>query len=148
MAKQDEHGLLAAETTDARAQELWRALLPLGQRVHLAASAQEAVELLRRELIGRAVVAAELETGGELLLARIKQLSAVERIVAIGSPGDTHMEVEARLRGADVYVVRPVSTSLLSRALGVSTPPARGRPATHPIAGRRNGRPGPGGRST
>lgn len=143
MAKSDEHALLAAETNHARAQELWRALLPLGQRVCLAASAQEAVELLRRELFGRAVVAVELETGGELLLARFKRLSGIERIVAIGPPGDARMEVEARLGGADMYVVRPVSTSLLSRSLGLSPTLELKRPAMQPAAAPRHGRPGP-----
>lgn len=147
MAKSDEHALLAAETGHVRAQELWRALLPLGQHVCLAASAQEAVELLRRELFGRAVVAVELETGGELLLARFKRLSGIERIVAVGPPGDARMEVGARLGGADMYVVRPVSTSLLSRALGLSPTLEPERPATQPAAAPRHGRPDPGRRA-
>lgn len=127
MARTDAQSLLAAEASPA-AQELLRCLRPLGARVALATSAEEALRALRREVFRRAVVAIEIALDGEPLLARLSRLSSLECLVAIGPGGDAAAEGAARVAGAQAYLARPVTTGLLSRALGLPWPGRAARP--------------------
>ena len=120
MARQNHYGpLLAAEADPVNAERLQQCLLPLGQRVFLARSAEDVVGLVRREVFHRAVIAVELALNGELVLARLSKFSGLAYLVAVGPKGDKEREQRARSAGATVYVTRPVTTELLSRALNL-----------------------------
>lgn len=128
MGRQDSGAILAAEIDAAAAKHLMRCLRPLGRRVFLATSAEQVLDGLRREVFPRAAVAVELVVDGQPLLARLARLSALERLAALGPGGDLEMERAARLAGAGVYVPRPVTTGLLSKALGLPLAGVEARP--------------------
>ncbi len=117
MGRQDSESILAAEINAAAAEHLLRCLEPLGRPVFLATSCQQVLEGLRRQVFRRAAVAAELVLDGELLLARLSRLSVLEHLAALGPGGSADVEKRARRAGARVYVPRPVTTELLSKAL-------------------------------
>ena len=117
MGRQHSEAILAAEAGRVNAENLWRCLLPLGQQVFLATSSEEAFRMLHRQRFRRAVVAAELAIDGEPLLSRLSRLSGMECLVAVGAGDNADMEQTARVAGANVYVARPVTTELLSKAL-------------------------------
>ena len=120
MARQNHYApLLAAEADPMKAERLQRCLWPLGQRVFLARSAEDVVGLVRRGVFHRAVAAVELALDGELVLTRLSQFSGLKYLVAVGPKGDKDLEQMARSAGATVYVTRPVTTELLSRALNL-----------------------------
>ena len=109
--------ILVVEPAPDDARHVVRCLKSLKQSVCLAASADEAMDLLRRELFTRAVVAAEVMLDGRPLLARIADLPMMERVVATGPAEDARMETRARIAGAHLYLPRPVSAKILARAL-------------------------------
>ena len=109
--------VLAAEIGAAEAERLQQCLCPIVRRVRLATSAQQVLERLREETFQRAVVATELVLGGQPILARLAVLPAIRCLVAVGPGGDGEMERRARGAGACAYVVRPVSSETLARAL-------------------------------
>ena len=110
-------GILAAEHDNRSAKELAEVLAALGYDVYPAASAAEAMGVMRRVILRAAVVAVELALGDEPLLARLSHLPAIERLVAIGPPGDGETELKARLAGASAYVARPATADDLADAL-------------------------------
>ncbi|MHC4983920.1 MAG: hypothetical protein ACYTF6_12240 [Planctomycetota bacterium] len=112
-----ETGILAAEHDNQSAKELAEVLAALGYDVYPAASATEAMAVMRSAILRAAVVAVELALGEEPLLLRLSCLPAIERLVAIGPAGDGETELTARLAGASAYVARPATTEKLADAL-------------------------------
>ena len=111
--------VLAAEPALADAKHLVGCLTRLRQTVRVAMSADDIIDLLRREVFTRAVVAVELTLDGEPVLARLSRLPMPRRIVALGPAGDPVSEVMALAAGAQAYLARPVSVEDLARALAV-----------------------------
>ena len=111
--------ILIVEPAPDDARHVVRCLEGLKQSVCLAVSAEEAMDLLRRELFTRAVVAAEAMLDGRPLLARIAGLPTLEHVVATGPAEDARMETRARIAGAHLYLPRPVSAKRLARALRI-----------------------------
>ena len=109
--------ILAAEYASADAEQLSGALRGLGWPVQVATSAQQVLELMRRQMFGQAVIAAELAMDGQSLLAYLSELSFIDHLVAIGPPGDLETERSARLAGARAYLIRPVRADDLKGAL-------------------------------
>ena len=118
--------ILAAEPRPEHAEHLLRCLLPLGQTVRLARTAEAALALLRREMFDRAAVAVELATEDGPLLARLSRLPSLQFLVALGPNGDPGPELRARSWGAQSYLVRPVSVEALAAALRARVPAVLG----------------------
>jgi hypothetical protein len=100
-------------------------LLRLGLDVYLAMSREEVFRWLQRRVFTRAVVAAELNIGGEMLIARLSRLPAIRCLIAVGPDGDMEMEAQARIAGAKAYLGRPLDIEALAATLRVPPPPAR-----------------------
>jgi CheY-like chemotaxis protein len=111
--------VLVAEPVLADAKHMVQCFSRLRQPVRVAMSATDIIDLLRREVFSRAVVATEMMLDGEPVLARLTRLPMLERIVATGPAGDPAMEVRARVAGAHVYLTRPVAGEDLARALAI-----------------------------
>lgn len=111
--------VLAAEPALADARHLVGCLTRLRQTVRVAMSADDIIDMLRREVFTRAVVAVELTLDGEPILARLARLPMPKRIVAVGPAGDPTSEVLALVSGAQTYLARPVSVEDLARALAI-----------------------------
>ena len=109
--------ILVAEPVLEDVKHAVRCLAPLGRPVRVAMSAEEVIDLVRREIIDRAVVATELSLGGDPVIARLTQLPLMKQVIATGPANDPAMEVRARAAGAQVYLPRPVSPEDLRRAL-------------------------------
>jgi len=112
-----EREILAAEHDNRSAKDLSEVLAALGYDVYPAASAEEAMAVMRSVVLRAAVVAVELALGEEPVLSRLSHLPAIERLVAIGPAGDAEMEMLARLSGASAYVSRPATSEKLAAAL-------------------------------
>jgi CheY-like chemotaxis protein len=111
--------ILAAEPTLAGARNLVQCLSGLRLPVRLAMSSSDIIDLLRREVFTRAVVASEFMIDGEPAIARLTRLPMLERVVAIGPAGNADLEMQARRAGAQAYLTRPVSAESLARALAI-----------------------------
>jgi ActR/RegA family two-component response regulator len=111
--------VLAAEPGLADARRLAQCLARRRLQVRLAMSPADVLDLLRREIFDRAVVAVEMTLDGEPVLARVARLPMLRRVVAVGPAGDPEAEVRARLAGAHVYLPRPVDEAELARALAL-----------------------------
>ena len=112
----------------------------------VAADADEVFRIARKESIRQAVVAIELTVAGETVLSRLAGLPSLERLIAIGPPGQAGLERQARQAGADVYLSRPAPIARLLEAL--NAPGARGTGNLEAV-GQRNrtrGSPRPAGR--
>ena len=114
--------ILAVEATEQEARRLRVLLETLGRSVRLAMSPDEALRLLRREILQEAVVAIELACGGRPLLAHLAALPAITRLVAIGPAGDVRLEEAARRGGAGAYLSRPVKLDALAAAIHETSP--------------------------
>jgi ActR/RegA family two-component response regulator len=116
--------ILAAEYTVQHIRNLARSLRPFGMETYLASSLEQVVDRLRYHCFHQAIVAVEFEVGGELLLARLARLPAMERLIAVGPPDNWPLEAAARTAGAKAYLSRPVTVEsllLTFRALGFLT---------------------------
>jgi ActR/RegA family two-component response regulator len=111
--------ILAAEPNLADAKHLVQCFGRLRQPVRLAMSPTDIIDLLRREVFGRAIVATEMELEGEPMVARLARLPMLVRVVATGPSGDPALEVRARAAGAHIYLPRPVDVEDLARALAI-----------------------------
>ena len=124
--------VLAVEIEPEHASHLARCLAAMGLAFRVAASAAEAMRLLRREVFDGAVVAAELGLEEGAILARLSCLPATRFLLATGPADDVDLERRARAAGADAYLPRPVDATTLGRGLaqaGARAPPgARCRP--------------------
>lgn len=114
--------VLVAEADPKDARQLVSTLLAMDLDVYLAISMEEVFRWLHRRVFQRAVIAAELTIGGEMLIARLARLPAVKCLVAVGPAGDMEMEARCRAAGAKAYLGRPVTPEILAAMLGV---PAR-----------------------
>ncbi|MCK4602748.1 MAG: hypothetical protein KAU28_09795 [Phycisphaerae bacterium] len=114
---QHETTILAAETDPDDIVHLKEYLAKLGYQVHLATSAREVIELMRRTIFTKAVVGVELKIGNEPLLSLLAHLPTMERLIGTGSPDDSEAERLSRLAGADLYLSRPASIDSLAKAL-------------------------------
>ena len=119
MLMRNEKAILVAETGSVEASYLGRLLGRLGHLVHMAAAGGQVLNVIRRQMPDRAVVAAELSVEGEPLLARLSRLPSLQRLIAIGPAGNADMEIRARRAGAHVYLPRPVDVNALGLALHV-----------------------------
>ena len=111
--------ILVAEPVATDAERLTRMLRRLGHAVRSAGTSDEALDVLRHEILSRAVVAAELVVEDELLLACVSRLPAMRWLVAVGPAQDGEIEIRARHAGAQVYLPRPVMPEALAPALHV-----------------------------
>ncbi len=114
--------ILAAEATSENGQHLLRCLKPFGFRVCLATTHEEVFELLQTRIFRRAIVAAELTSGREMLISRLASLPAIQYVIAIGPAGDMDMEARCRIAGAQAYLGRPVSTEMLATSMKLPIP--------------------------
>jgi ActR/RegA family two-component response regulator len=112
---------LVAEVTLMDAQAIAGSLKSLGIRSYVTTSPTRVIEGLRQRFFRRAIVATELTFQGELLLARLARLPAID-LVAVGPVGDIAGEGKAREAGARVYLSRPVKMEVLARSLGIELP--------------------------
>ena len=130
MLMRNESAVLVAEVSSQAAARLETMLRRLGHRVRTATSVGQTLEIVRREIVAQAVVAAELHLAGEPILARLSVLPALRRLVAVGPAGRPDVEIRARRAGADAYLARPVHPVRLATALGISVSAActTGRP--------------------
>jgi len=112
--------ILAAEPRRQDGEHLLRSLAGLERPVMLALSVQEALALMRRILLEAAVVAAELESPEQPLLERLWRLPTLSCLVAVGPPGQPELERQARMAGANAYLIRPVRPEQLRQAMGRS----------------------------
>ena len=122
--------ILAAEAHPRHARHLLRCLTRLRFRVHLATSPEQVLDLSRRAVFHQAVVGVELSVSDEPLLGRLARLPAMQHVVVMGPAGDPTTEVLARSAGAHIYLVRPVTTERLARALRAFIPRAPPNSAT------------------
>jgi len=113
--------VLVAEPVLADLKQVVTFLVSLGQPVRVATSPWDALDLLRRRIFTRAIVAAEMTFDGGPLIARVAAMPTLERIVGTGPADDRHLEVRARLAGAHVYLVRPVIAESLALALATTS---------------------------
>jgi len=111
--------ILAAEPDPVESARLSRSLVLLGYSPETAASADGVLELIRRRMYERAVIAIELTWQGKPVVVRLARLPSVREVVALGPAGDPEMETLARLSGADAYLARPVTIESLSKVLWV-----------------------------
>jgi len=109
--------ILLAEPQPDDAEALTHCVGHLGLDFNLAATAEEVIELLRRDLFRAAVIAVELTLRGEPLLRRISRLPVLECLVAIGPGGEAQWQLLARRNGAVAYMPRPATTQSLTTAL-------------------------------
>jgi DNA-binding response OmpR family regulator len=114
--------VLVAEADPKDARQLVSYLLTMDLDVYLAISLEEVFRWLHRRVFQRAIVAAELTIGGEILIARLAHLPAIRCLIAVGPAGDMEMEARCREAGAKAYLGRPVTPEILATLLGV---PAR-----------------------
>ncbi len=122
MRDRSHRNILAAEATTENGQHLLRCLKPFGFRVCLATTYEEVFHLLQTRIFQRAIVAAELTSGREILISRLASLPAVQCIIAIGPAGDMDMEARCRVAGAQAYLGRPVSTEMLAVSMKLPMP--------------------------
>lgn len=112
--------ILVVEPERSDADNLRRRLGQLGVTATMASTALEALQVLRQHIFDGAIVAAEMEIGGELLLSRLSRLPSTSHLLATGPPGDLEIEACARSAGACAYLPRPVQTQTLAMTLGLS----------------------------
>ncbi len=124
--------VLAIEVEPEHASHLARCLAVTGLACRAAASATEALRLLRSEIFDGAVVAVELGLDEASILARISRLPATRFLLATGPADDLDMERRARAAGANAYLPRPVDAEMLATSLAHAganpaprAPPAR-----------------------
>ena len=113
--------ILAAEAKPDDAHRLARCLRELGLEFHLVRSAEQALRLARKVVLGGAVVAAELTLGEVPIAEYFARLPATRMVVAIGPPGSWQMRQRLRMAGANVFLGRPITVAALRKALGVSS---------------------------
>lgn len=123
--------VLVAEPDSDHAFFLESVLRSWGRDVAAAASVDEALQIVRCEFVQQAVIATELGSAGEMLVARMSALPSVQRLVAVGPAGRPDIERRARLAGADVFLPRPVPIEQLTQALDM---PASPRVVKGPLA--------------
>lgn len=114
--------IVAAEADPADAEHLLRCLTQLGAWAKLATSAEQVLNLFRKQVFEAAVVGVELALDGEPLLGRLSRLPALECLVATGPTGDLQAERLARSLGAEAYLPRPVSPEALAGVLRMRLP--------------------------
>ena len=112
--------ILVAEINPGEAQRLVRALETLCWSAQVATSPEQILDLLRRQIFHEAIVAVELDIADKPALAHLTLLPIVQRLVAVGPPGDINMEIRARTAGAGAYITRPVTPGVLAGVLRVS----------------------------
>jgi ActR/RegA family two-component response regulator len=118
MVMRKDNPILLAETIPDSATDLAVMLRCLGYRPHLACTCEMALDVLRREIVGSAVVAVELTDCGEPMLARLATLPSMRQLLAVGPADGAFWELRARRAGAGVYLPRPVTLERLTQALG------------------------------
>jgi CheY-like chemotaxis protein len=111
--------ILVAEFNEDNVSHLVECFARLQQPVRMALSPTDIMNLLRREVFSRAIVAAEMMIDGEPVVARLARLPMMGHVVATGPGDDTAMEVRARAAGASIYLPRPVCLDDLARAMAV-----------------------------
>ena len=114
--------VLIAEPISDEAFFLESLLRSWGREVAAVASVDEALQILRREFVQQAVIATELVSAGQMLVARLAALPSLQRLIAIGPAGRPEVERLARLAGADVFLPRPAPIERLAQALDMSAP--------------------------
>ena len=112
--------VLLAEPISDNAFFLESLLRSWGRDVCMAASVDEVLQIMRREFIQQAVIATELVSAGQMLVARLAALPSLQRLIAVGPVGRPEIEREARLAGADVFLPRPVPVERLAQALDMA----------------------------
>ncbi len=127
MVERNRCAVLVAEADPKDARQVVTCLLELGMEVYLAMSKEDVFRWLHRRVFRRAVVAAELTIGGEMLVARLARLSAITRLIAVGPAGDLEVEARCRSAGAKAYIGRPVNVEMLGALLGVPAKRIRNR---------------------
>ncbi len=90
-----------------------------GQDVRAATSVNQVLQIVRREFVQQAIIATELVSAGQMLVARLAALPSLHRLIAIGPARRPEIERRARLAGADVFLPRPVLANRLAQALGI-----------------------------
>lgn len=81
-----------------------------GYRAHMAATAEEALELLRREKIDIVLTDMKLpKLNGIDLLNRIKELSSETEVILITGYGSIETAVQAMKNGAYDYIAKPIN---------------------------------------
>ena len=123
MLMRNDRTILVADGIAERADFVRRLLRRMDYRVATAASAEEVLQLMGREMLDAAVVAVEMAMDNEPILARLSRLPALRRLVATGQAGDAQTEILARRSGAHVYLPRPVRMEAL--AMAIHTPAHR-----------------------
>ena len=123
LMRHDENPVLIAEAGSKEAAFLEGLLRRWGRGVRMAASANEVLRIVRQEVIQQGIVATELTTAGEMILARLALLPSMKRLVAVGPGGRPDIERQARLAGANVFLPRPVAAEKLAWALDMSILP-------------------------
>lgn len=111
--------ILIVERGPEEANRLRAVAATAGFSATVAASVAEALRAVRATVrpFAGAVVAAELEHEGELLLARLARLQVARVLVASGAPQDQAAEARARAAGASIFAARPVRPELLAAAV-------------------------------
>lgn len=124
MQERNHRVILAVEASVENGRHLMQCLMPLEFSVCLATSREEVFGWLRRRIFRRAIVAAELAVGREMMIARLARLPAMKCLIAVGPPGDMDLEARCLVAGAKTYLSRPVSTELLAATMRVPMPSA------------------------
>ena len=125
--------VLVAEPTPSHARHLRSLLQQMRYRVCLATDCREAIDVLRREAPAHAIVAVELATNGEPLLAGLARLPALDHLIGTGPGGEPASEITARRAGATAYLARPISAGPLAAAL--TAPRGRYEPVHNTVKG-------------
>lgn len=107
--------VLVVEADPLRAEELRECLMLLNIPARLVMTEEELLSAIRRDVFGRAIVAAELDVGDEPAAARVAALPSIRCLVVVGDGEDA--EATARQCGATVYLPRPVTAESLAWAL-------------------------------
>jgi len=114
------NSVLVAEPISDEAVFLESLLRSWGRDVCVAASVEEVLRIVRRQFVQQAVIATELASAGQTLVARLAVLPSLRRLIAVGPAGRPEIERQARLAGADVFLPRPLPVERLAQALGMS----------------------------
>lgn len=122
MVERERRAVLLAEANPKFARQATDCLVGMGLSVCMAMSCEEVFRWLHRRVFEQVIVAAELMTGGETLIARLARLPSITCLIAVGPAGDAEMETRSRTAGATTYLHRPLVAETLAKTLGKLEP--------------------------
>lgn len=125
--------VLVVESEPHRLRQLARCLTGFGMTVRTAATSDDAMHWLRREVFDGVMMSVKVGLGPGALLQRVRRLWATRFLFTAGPPEVSELGKHAHRLGADAHLCYPAGTPALAEQLGVllarHLQGCRGRPA-------------------